>query len=139
MQKLEVVGLVLLILSIPFFYSVAFVPYEDVALSYDEVNPVEDGAIGRDSWQPYPFHGMHYIQVKPYKFAINSGESVYITCAPNDKPPPYIVLESEITLSVIDYTNSNQLSYMNNCPSDQFLEVFIATNYRGTYETTVSL
>jgi hypothetical protein len=134
-----ILGIILLSVSIPFFFFAWAVQYEDETRSYDEVNPLRDGVAGRESWQDYPFGEMHYLEVEPYKLMLNPGEWLYVTCASTGSPQPYVVLGNEITLSVLNYTNSSEIGLTNIDSSDLLVEVFIATDFEGTYATEVFL
>ncbi|MCW4053653.1 MAG: hypothetical protein NWE84_01865 [Candidatus Bathyarchaeota archaeon] len=134
MKKLLIIGVISLLAGVPFFYLAGAVPYITRTEISDSVNPVEDGTIGRTSWQSYPFGSLHYISVKPYMIYLQPWDflSVYTVGSLT-----YTIVSDETSYDVLEYTNSPFLNYKNEGSSAIVIAVYVATDFQQTVTTTV--
>ena len=139
MQKLAIIGVFLLALTVPFFYFAEIIPYEVLTQTEDEVNPMRNGITGKITWKDYPFGSLNYIQVNPKKLSMLPGESLFATCNSQNNTSAYIVIESEATLDVLEYSNYSWLEYRNNGSSEIIAQVYVATDLEGTFTTVVAV
>lgn len=134
MKKLLIIGLVSLLAGITFFYLAGAVPYITRTEINDSVNPVEDGTIGRTSWQSYPFGSLHYISVKPYMLYLQPWDFLSVHTVGS---LTYTIVSDETSYDVLEYTNSAFLNYKNEGSSAIRIAVYVATDFQQTVTTTV--
>lgn len=134
MQKIVFIGLVFLIAGIPFIYLAIAVPYVTTTKITDSVNPVEDGPIGRTSWESYPFGSLRYISVKPYTLYLQPGDFLSVQTVGS---LTYTIVSDEISYDVVEYTNSPFLNHRNEGSSAILVAVYVATDLQQIVTTTV--
>ncbi len=134
MKKLILIGMVLLVMSIPFFLLAEAALYETETQTNDSVNPVQDGTTGRTSWQSYPFGAMRCMPVKPYKLYIQPGDTLSVETLGSST---YTIIGDEVSYGVLEYTNSPFLYFINERSSAILVEVYVATNLDHIVTTTV--